>query len=370
MTLLIFFAVLVLLILVHELGHFIVAKRASIRVDEFGIGFPPKITGKKYGETEYTINWLPIGGFVRIWGEDPTEEHFEGPGSERSFVRKPRAVQAAVLVAGVAMNVVLAFVLYTAAYMIGMPTAIDETEGAAVTEEAHIYIGSVFPDAPAADALRPNDKLLAVQTDVTGLNSAAIRMPSRVAEFVSQHENETMTFTVLRRDEEVVATLTPKRGVLPEEPERVAAGFSMSLIVLEQLPLHAAVVAGAKRTYTSLVEIAQGLGGLVRQTVQGTADYSQIAGPVGIVGMVGDAAAMGFTWLLTFTALISLNLAIINLLPVPALDGGRLLFVLIEAVTRRTIRPVVARTVNQVGFIALLALMALITIQDVMRILG
>ena len=100
MSLLIFLAVLVVLILAHEFGHFIVAKKSGIRVDEFAIGFPPKIFGKKHGETEYTINWLPIGGFVRIWGEDPTEEHVTGPGSERSFVGKPRIIQAAVLVAG------------------------------------------------------------------------------------------------------------------------------------------------------------------------------------------------------------------------------------------------------------------------------
>ena len=370
MTILIFFAVLVVLILVHEFGHFVVAKKFGIRVDEFGIGFPPKIFGKKYGETEYTLNWLPIGGFVRIWGEDPAEEHFEGPDSERSFVRKPKYVQALVLVAGVAMNVLLAFVLYTAVYMVGMPTAIDEVLQPERVAEADIYVGSVFPDTPAGEVLKPNDKVLGVRSGERALDTEEVQYPSKVSAFVSQHENKEVFFDVLRRDEYVTVSVTPTRGVIPDEPDRVAAGFSMTLVAMDRLSLFPAIKAGAERTYTALIEITLGLGKLVRQAFDGTADYSTIAGPVGIVGMVGDAAAMGFTWLLSFTALISLNLAVINLLPVPALDGGRLLFVIIESITRRPIKPVVARSMNQVGFILLLGLMAFITFHDILKLVG
>lgn len=364
-TFFIFLAVLVVLILAHEFGHFIVAKRSGIRVDEFGVGFPPKIAGKRIGETEYSLNWLPIGGFVRIWGEDPTQEHYDGPDNARSFVTKPKYIQAAVLVAGVAMNVLLAFVLYVAAYSTGMPTAVDEAEEPVRAAQSDIYIGLVFPDTPAASALKTNDKLLAVRADDGALSESERRSPSKVSAFVGRHEGRPVTFEVLRRDEPVTVTVTPARHVIPDEPDRVAAGFSMTLVSMDRLPLSAALIAAGKQTYTALGDIFLGLWGLVQKAVEGTADYSQVTGPVGMAGMVGDAAAMGMSWLMTFTALISLNLAVINLLPVPALDGGRLLFVCIEAVIRRPIKPVIARRVNQIGFMALLALMALVTAHDI-----
>jgi regulator of sigma E protease len=267
------------------------------------------------------------------------------------------------------MNVVLAFVLYTTVYMVGMPTAIDEELQPERIAEADIYVGSVFPNTPAGAVLKPNDRVLSVRSDNTELNAEEVLRPSKISEFVSQHENKEVFFEILRRDEYVTVSVTPARGVIPDEPERVAAGFSMTLVAMDRLSFFQAITAGAERTYTALIEITVGLGTLVKQAFEGTADYSTIAGPVGIVGMVGDAAAMGFTWLLTFTALISLNLAVINLLPVPALDGGRLLFVIIESITRRPIKPVVARWMNQVGFILLLALMAFITVHDILKVI-
>ncbi len=367
MTILLFIAVLVVLIVVHELGHFLVAKKFGIRVDEFGIGFPPKIVGKKYGETEYTLNWLPIGGFVRIWGEDPTEEHLRGPGSDKSFVNKSRPIQAAVLVAGVAMNVLLAFVLFVGAFMYGMPVEVDESD-TLHAEQASLLISSVMPDSPAAEALKPSDTILSVHSgDVLIPSDDTPLHPSVVASFISGSGGEQVTFEVLRRGEPMTVVVTPVFGVIPDQPERAAAGFTMSLVTTERLPFHRAVVVAGERTYQTLIAIVVGISGLLAEAVRGTADFSQVAGPVGIVGLVGDAAALGFSWLLIFTAFISLNLAIINLLPIPALDGGRLLFVLIESITRKPIPMIVATRMNQVGFIFLLTLMALVTINDVSR---
>lgn len=365
MTILLFFAVLVVLILVHELGHFLVAKLFGIRVDEFGIGFPPKIWGKKYGETEYTLNWLPIGGFVRIWGEDPTEEHYEdGAGSERSFVKKPRYAQALVLVAGVSMNVLLAFVLYVTAGMMGTPTVVAEGEVNPEVQNARLLVTSVVPQSPAEVSLKPGDEILKVARGETTLSAEEMRSPKAISVFVGAEADTPVVLTVARRGESVEAVVVPRTGVVAEDADRVAAGFSMSFVGMQKLSFLDAVRDGATRTYQGLIDVVMGL----YMMIKGEVNLAQVTGPIGIVGMVGDAAALGTVWLMTFTAFISLNLAVINLLPIPALDGGRLVFVGIEAVTRKPISPTIAVRVNQIGFIFLLGLMALVTVSDVVKL--
>ncbi len=369
MSILLFFVVLVVLILVHELGHFAVAKWFGIRVDEFGLGFPPKLFGKQYGETEYTLNALPIGGFVRIYGEDPTQEHLEGPDRDRSFVNKPKLAQAAVLVAGVAMNVLLAWLLFTMGFLFGMPTALSPEE-AAGRADARLLVTNVMPNSPAAEVLRPSDQIVRIKTPELVLESPeGPLMPEEVAATIAASEGAPIEVRVLRRDETVDLTVTPVQGIIESEPERYASGFSMSLAGKEVLPPHRAVYQGALMTLGMLKEVAMGLFALVAGAVSGTADLSQVSGPVGIVGLVGDAASLGFAYLITFTAFISLNLAIINLLPFPALDGGRLLFVAIESVTRRPIPLSLANGLNTVGFFALILLMAIVTWNDVARLL-
>lgn len=369
MSILIFLLVLIILILVHELGHFAVAKFFGIRVDEFGLGFPPKLFGKRYGETEYTVNALPIGGFVRIYGEDPTVEHIEGPDRARSFVGKPRLIQAAVLVAGVAMNVLLAWVLFTAGFLFGMPSTLSPEE-AQQDPNARLLVTSVLPGSPAEAVLHASDEIVRVES-AGGVIEATDHtlLPSEVAENIGASEGATLYVTVRRHGEEEIVSLTPRQGIIPDDPERYATGFSMAIAGTITLPLHKALYEGGAMTLGMLRDVALGLVTLVSGAVTGTADLSQVSGPVGIVGLVGDAAALGFAYLITFTAFISLNLAVINLLPFPALDGGRLLFVMIEAVTRRSIKPVVANTLNRVGFIALLLLMVVVTWHDVARLL-
>lgn len=369
MSILIFIIVLVVLILVHEWGHFIVAKKSGIRVDEFGIGFPPKAWGKKIGETEYTLNWLPLGGFVRIWGEDPTQEHYEeGPDSERSFVKKPRYIQALVLVAGVAMNVLLAYALFVVAFMIGSPTAVEEEVPYGDVQNVRLLVTSVLPESPASEVLKPGDHIVGLRRGGDELVAEEELAPSQVVAFISSTPDVPVSIELAGDNAVRTVEVTPVAGLIPEEPERVLAGFTLSLVGTERLPFFEAVVTAGTRTWQGLTDVAVGLWTLLVQSVQGEADLSQVTGPVGIVGLVGDAAELGFVWLLTFTAFISLNLAVINLLPIPALDGGRLLFVMIEAVTQKTIKPIIATRVNQIGFMALIALMALVTVSDVLKL--
>ncbi len=371
MTIIIFIIVLALLILVHELGHFFVAKKSGIRVDEFGIGFPPKVFGKKIGETEYTLNWFPIGGFVRIFGENPDEEDYDEnkPGNERNFVMQPKYIQAMVLVAGVTMNVLFAFLLYTLAYSINMPTAIADDADLSNITNAKLLVESVLPDTPASNTLKVGDIIISLKTNQAKLISNDKPLTTtEVASFINKSNGNKITFNIIRRGKPMSISITPEKGILKDKPERYATGFSMTLVGMERLPLHKAVVAGAERTYTTSKDIVIGMWKLFTGIFKGTSDFSQVSGPIGIVNMVGDAASLGFTWLLTFTAFISLNLAVINLLPIPALDGGRLVFVAIEAITHKPIKPIVATRINQIGFATLLTLMLVVTIHDVIKL--
>ena len=406
MPILIFLAVLFLLILVHELGHFLVAKWSGMRVDEFGIGFPPKIKGFKRGETEYTLNALPIGGFVRILGESGTdvplspvsdevrdgrseqgeagqggspvltseggqwaEQGEAGQGGKidysRSFSSKSKWAQAAVLIAGVTMNVLFAWLLFSLALVIGVEKAVDETvagEGASMT------VVEVIPDSPAAEAgipLRAN--ITSVQAGNETISNELL--PSIFGGFVSLHANEEIVINYEYKDVVESVTVSPSSGVIKDDPEKLAVGLSLAMSETVKTPIHVALWESAKITVETLVAITVGITSLLVESVQLKADLSSVAGPIGIVGLVGDAAAFGVVSLIMFTAFISLNLAVINMLPFPALDGGRLLFVAIESVIRRPINPIWMGRVNLIGFGFLLLLMLAVTYSDIVKLI-
>lgn len=368
MAIILFLIILVILILVHELGHFVVAKKAGIRVDEFGIGFPPKaMTLWKWGETEYTLNWLPLGGFVKIFGENPDEKSLRGPDRDRSFIHKPKVVQAAVLVAGVVFNILFAWVLFSVVFMLGMPSALLEEE-AGEAHNVRLIISEVLPNSPAEIAgLMPGDEVVAL----TALEeSAQDLLPSIVSDYIVTQEDKEIAIFV-KRDEEVIEILViPKYGVIEEEQSRPAIGIAMGLIGRISFSPPAALWEGAKFTVEITKLIAVSIAAFLGSVLTLNADLSSIAGPVGIVSLVGDASALGFVFILNFTAFISINLAIINLLPFPALDGGRLLFLFIEVVKGSPIKPNIANTVNTIGFALLILLMLVVTYNDISRIVG
>lgn len=352
MSLIIFFIILSALVLVHELGHFSVAKYFGIRVDEFGLGYPPR--AKKifrWKGTDFTLNWLPFGGFVRIFGENPTEE---AEASSDNFQSKNRSIQASVLFAGVFFNFLFAWALLSGGLATGLPAPAGL--GFPVENEETV-ITTVIPGSPAAEAgLRSGDTLLFI-------NNAQLS-PEEASEFIA-NSFAPIEFTVRRGDEISTKTVVAREGILSE---RQAIGISMELIGTVELPVHLAIFEGLKLTWELTVATAEALGNFITQAVIGRADLSAVTGPVGLVGMVGDVSELGFSYLLTFTALISINLALINLLPFPALDGGRLLFVGIETITRRPIPPRIFNALNAVGFALLIFLMILITVRDVRNI--
>jgi len=365
MSVIIFLVVLVVLVLVHEWGHFIVAKKTGMRVDEFGIGFPPKAFGIKRGETEYTLNWLPIGGFVRIYGENLDEAERigeENPDSKRAFSARPKWAQALVLVAGVAMNIIFAWFLLIITLMIGVPTAVDETTA---SDQAVLYVAGTVESGPAT-SVPDGASIVGVTTDSKNLESLK---PQAFTNFVSEVAPAPITLSYEFDGEVAEAVIVPEQGLLEDDADRYIVGVSLALVEIQKASFFEAIVDGSKMTVDIFWSIVVGLLSLIGQSIAGTADYSQVAGPVGIVGMVGDAAAFGITALLTFTAVISLNLAVINLLPFPALDGGRLVFVAIEAVTGKHIPAEWAGRVNFFGFILLMLLMVAVTYNDIIRLL-
>ncbi len=371
MHILIFIAVIVALIVVHEFGHFVAAKLSGMRVDEFGLGYPPRaLTLGKIGETRYTLNWLPFGGFVKIHGEDG-----EGKDDPHSFAARPRILQAIVLAAGVTMNLLFAYVLITAALVAGTPRALVPSD-LATAKSVELAVANVLPGSPAAHAgLLPADSIMSAK-DATGVWSPSgspgtgITDPKSFSAFVAASRGATITLEVKRDGQEQSIVATPAAGLIVSDPTRYALGVEVATIGVVPLSLGAALTSGASLTWETTVLTAKGLTHFFYGIFTFSADLSQVAGPVGIVGAVGSASAQGFGDLLSIMAIISINLALINLIPIPALDGGRLLFVLIEGVTRRPIKLSVARTMNAISFAFLILLMVVVTAHDIFRIVG
>lgn len=367
MSILLFILVLVLLILVHEFGHFIVAKASGIRVDEFGLGFPPKLFGKKFGETEYTLNAIPAGGFVKIYGEDIENDTDSAFSNERSFFRKPKYIQIAVLVAGISFNILFAWMLFSGSALFGIPSEIDEND-IEQAEQVKLLVLGTIPGSPAAQAHIPEGAELLSLTAVDASLSGVLT-PSQVTDFIAAHGEQEVTGVFRGGNGEETIIFTPTYGALPEAPERAGAGFTMVLAGEKSYSLPAALWEGARMTGGMLWAITSGLVQFFAQVFTFKADFASVAGPVGIAGLVGDASALGFAYLVTFTAFISLNLAVINLLPFPALDGGRVLFVIIEAIKGSPIKPSIAATANHIGFVLLLLLMVAVTYNDIVKLL-
>ncbi|MBU6323376.1 M50 family metallopeptidase [Patescibacteria group bacterium] len=368
MEVLILILVLVALILVHEFGHFVVAKLAGMRVDEFGIGYPPKALSLGVrGDTEYTLNWLPFGGFVRIYGEDSEARDADAhPSAGRAFTDKPRAVQVLVLVAGIAMNMLFAFLLFTFILLVGTPRALSPAE-ATLAHDARLAVATVLPASPAASAgLAAGD---IIESASYAGKTYAEATPDSFTVFVSSDTAQApIAISVLRNGAVKDVTLVPEPGVIVSDPARPAIGLGVATIGTVPLSFPAAVTEGAQTTWYVTKATSLGLYEFFAGIVTGHADFSQISGPVGIAGAVGTASAQGFTDLLSLVAVISVNLALINVIPVPALDGGRLLFVLIEAVIRRPLHPGITRAVNTLGFALLVLLMLAVTAHDIFKI--
>ncbi len=362
------------MIFVHELGHFLFAKASGIRVDAFAIGFGPKLISWQRKETKYSINIIPFGGYVKIFGENPDDESISGPGSERSFVNKPRWQQALVLVAGVLFNFIFAWLLYIGIFTHGVTATTDGFEKYANDfSNQRIMITDVLPGSPAEKAgIKTGDiiKAVVVEDERPAAVNKNVLLPQSVEAIqnsINSANGMPISFEYTRGSGQAVSTeITPETGLVSG---KYAIGIAMNNVVDLRLPFFSAVYEGGHYTCVMIKDTAVGLYTFIANIFQGTANFSDVAGPVGIAGIVGNAAELGFTYLLMITALISINLGVVNLIPFPALDGGRVLFVIIESITRRRISPKFSNTVNAVGFVLLMVLMVAVTYKDIAKLI-
>ncbi len=333
------------LILGHEFGHFMIAKWCGMRVDEFGIGFPPRIWKKKFGETEYSVNLLPFGGFVKIAGEndgvmDKGKDVSGMSAAERKhyFSGQPAWRRSAVILAGIAMNLILGWVMLSLIFMLGSGPS--------------MAIGMVEPGSPAAAAgIKPGDV-------VEGYKGVP-----EFTSFVRANAGKEISFNVLRADQEIEVRLTPRTQVGPDQgPMGVVFAGIPRLSPLRAM--RAGFTQGLEMTTLTFMGFKELLTGLVSNG----AVPSDVVGPVGIFGIAQDAGRLGLLYLLQLLAFISINLAVINLIPFPALDGGRFLFILIEKIKGSPIPQKVEAGLNVTGFALLILLMVVVTIRDVIRL--
>ncbi len=367
MSIIIFLIILVILVVSHEFGHFIVAKLNKIRVDEFSFGFPPKLLSKKIGETTYKINALPLGGYVKILGQGD-EEDVKEEDKDRSFNHKPHYIRAMVLLGGVVMNFLLAWLLLSIGFMSGLPSSVSGFSDASLIKNPSVTITSTLKDSPAEKAgLLAGDKInyLETETDSTLLLSSYFGVET-VQDFISKHGNEEIRINIDRAGQEKEITVV---AVNNELENKAMIGISLDMIGTLKLPIHKAIWQGLKLSANVFVSTVRGFYNLIKNSIVGKASISSLTGPIGLVGIVGDAADFGFVYLLSFTALISINLVVINLIPFPALDGGQLLFLLIEKIKGSRINPKVANWLNTIGLGLLIILMFVISYNDVIKLI-
>ncbi|OIO30696.1 hypothetical protein AUJ77_02720 [Candidatus Nomurabacteria bacterium CG1_02_43_90] len=362
MSVIIFIIILAILVLTHELGHFIAAKRSGVRVDEFGIGFPPRLFSKKIGETIYSLNLLPVGGFVKIFGETPDTDSIGGKDSSRSLFNKSKAIQAWVISAGIIFNLLFAWVLISIGFMVGMPYSLDDSIYGKKVQGVALTITQVLPQSPAQTAgLKAGDNIIGLSAGEEHLFTPLVAPAQK---FIATHDELLLTY--LRDGKTETTIVRPRDGIVNEKH---AIGVSLDMIGILKLSPYHAFAAGVTTTISITEETARSMVSFFKNIFIGQANLSQISGPVGIVSIVGGASALGFMHLISLTALISINLAVINILPFPALDGGRLLFIIIETITRSRIKPEIANAVNGIGFLFLITLMVFVTFHDVVKLM-
>jgi regulator of sigma E protease len=334
-TALAFIFVLGLLVIFHELGHFVMAKKTGVLVEEFGIGFGPKLMSRDFGETVYSIRLFPLGGFVKMLGEGDDA----GIDSERSFRQLPSGKRLLIVGAGPVMNFLLAIVLFALIFfLVGIP--VQEAE-----------VGAVIPGSPAEDAgIRPGDKIVEIE-------GAPIENWNQVIEQIAPRTERNICITLKRHAKEIGVELVPE---LSAEGDRGVIGITRAMQTHRPI---ASLYYGARQTLDTTVFIVSRLVEMVIQR-----QPTDVAGPVGIVQIVGEAARTGFINLLSLTAILSVNLGLFNLFPIPLLDGGQIVLMAWEGLRGKRLGPDQEGAFNLIGMLLLLTLLILATYQDLRRL--
>lgn len=341
-TILVFIAMLVVIILAHELGHFAAAKIAGVRVEEFGIGFPPRLLSIKRGDTIYSINAFPIGGFVKVAGE-------EDPSAPGGLTSKSIPARLLFLSAGSIMNLLLPFLLLSIAFMVPH----QEVTGQVVVE-------AVSPNSPAAEAgIEPGDIFLSV-------NGKTVNNSSDLSRFFYTHLGSKFSAVIQHSDSTTEEVELTARWKPPEDDGAVGVAIStQDATVVTQRYSWKAIPMGASRCFEILVLFKNGIISMIIGEIP-----VEFTGPVGIAQLTGEVAKGGISPILELAAFISINLGIINIFPLPALDGGRIIFVLLEWIRRgRRVSVKTERLIHSIGFILLIGAILAITYKDILRLI-
>ncbi len=362
-AILLFIAILIVLVIVHEFGHFVVAKLTGMRVDEFAFGFPPRIFAKKIGETVYAFNAIPLGGYVSIWGENGSDEDKKDNGASthpRAFGNRPAWAQLLVLVAGVTMNMVLALLIFIFISYGEVRISTDDPIYGHRVKNAELIVVDISKESPAFKAgVVPGSTI----TSVTSLGKkASIVTATSVISFIEKNQNS--TFTIGYRTPDGQSKETSIAAVYGIVPDKKALGVALDTIGTMKTTLGESFVLGFERTVTMTELTALGLVDVISSLFNGDNVIDSLSGPVGIAKIVDETSNYGYVAVLTLVAILSINLAIFNILPLPALDGGRIVVVLIETIFRKKIPFNYYSWVNVAGFFLLILLLVVVTVHD------
>ena len=350
LTVISFILILGVLILVHELGHFITAIKLGVKVEEFGIGFPPKMLAIKRKDIIYSLNWIPIGGFVKIKGESG-----EGLDDPASFVNAPTWKKLSIISAGVIMNFVLAFVLLSLAFYLGLPQAIDRETVSGPVEYKNVVIADVQSNSPAEIAgIEVGDEIILV-------NDKAFSSAQDVYSEISSSKALEITMKISRQGEELQFKLSAKPL---SEGEEALVGIGMIDTGIIRYGLFGSIWQGLSTTGIMIWRIIQALYYLLADLISHGQVSSEFGGPVAVAVVTGQVVKLGWIYILQFAAVLSINLGVVNFFPFPALDGGRALFISVAAITRRKFNEKVEGWIHNSGFIVLVFLLVLITFRD------
>lgn len=357
-TLIIAFIGLISLLVLHELGHFILAKKFGVKVTEFGLGYPPRIIGKKIGETIYSLNLLPFGAFVIMPGET---EKSDDP---RSFSSQPVLKRAIIAFGGVVSFWIMATVIFAIVSALGTPIAVEDEENSHLINPK-VQIVSVVQGSPAKEAkLRVGDTILKIQNPKSETQTK-VTTTKEVQEFIDENKGQEVILTIQRGEEIFEVPLMPRAyPPVGEGP----MGIGLVRTAIKKYPWYLAPWEGISRTKNITAAVIQGYFQAIRNVVARLPSGIQLTGPVGVFQMLSQASQLGFIYYLNFLALISIYLAIFNILPIPAADGGKLLFLAIEVIRSKPIPEKIEQKITAFCFTLLIALMIFVTIKDIIRI--
>ena len=354
-SIILFLVVFSLVVLTHELGHFWAARFFGVAIDEFGIGLPPRLWRKKNSDFSISIGAIPIGGYVRLRSSEGKKKL-----DKSSLEAQPPLVKMIVSLSGIFMNLVLAFIIFLFGFWLGLPPIISQidTLPTASAESAKVQVIAVRQDSPAEKVgILPGDYILQVGDEV-------VKTPDEVSEFTASSAGRELTLLLLRKSDELTVKARPRwldgrysLGVVIDTSvlrARYAWWATPYLALLETGKTTQAVVKGFGALFTRLFTEGQ------------LAD--ELRGPVGIAQLTGEVASLGFFRFLQFIILLTINLAILNILPLPALDGGRFLFGLAERITRRRLKAEVENAIHLMGFVLIIVLVIVVTYRDIIKL--